>query len=254
MTVTVLSAFSGIGGLELGLERAGMTVVGQIEQNPFCQRVLAHHWPEVPRHDDIITATSWWDSETRPTIDIVCGGFPCQPFSRAGRQLGIKDERWLWPAMADFVRHVRPRYVVLENVASLVRDADAFGWVLGDLAGLGFDAEWRVLSAPEFGAPQASRERVFVVAHAQGFDGGSRDRVGASGERQSPLSTRGLPSVALADRGTLARSWLATEPQVDRLVDGFPGCVDQLAAYGNAVIPAITEHLGGLIMTDMVTS
>ncbi|MCR8576186.1 DNA cytosine methyltransferase [Streptomyces sp. Isolate_219] len=248
--LNVLSLFAGIGGLELGLERAGMRVVGQVEMNPFCQRVLAHHWPEVPRHDDVCTAPDWWSSQPRPQVDVVCGGYPCQPFSLAGRQHGIADERWLWPAMADVVRRVRPRYVVVENVAALVRAADAFGWMLGDLADLGLDAEWAVLSAPEFGAPQAARERVYLVAYPPSLHGKSRDHMGEGGDRQSPLAARGLFSLPVAARRESARQWLAAEPRVDRLAHGLPAQVDELAAYGNAVMPIAGEHIGRLILDD----
>ncbi|MEU6342167.1 DNA (cytosine-5-)-methyltransferase [Streptomyces sp. NPDC046977] len=248
--MNVLSLFSGIGGIELGLERAGMTTVGQVEINTFCRRVLAHHWPEVPRHDDVRTANAWWDSEPRPRVDVVAGGFPCQPFSVSGKQLGIADERWMWPAMAAVVRHVRPRYVFVENVGDLVRDADAFGWLLGDLAAIGFDAEWAVLSALQFGAPHAARKRVYLVAHPQGGDGHARDRMGQSGERRAPFATGRLSGLPVATRRQAAREWLEAEPRVDRLVDGLPGRVDELAAYGNAVIPAAAEHIGHLIVAD----
>jgi DNA (cytosine-5)-methyltransferase 1 len=248
--VNVLSLFAGIGGIELGLERAGMTTVGQVELDPFCRRVLAHHWPEVPRHDDVRTFATWWDSEPRPRVHVAAGGFPCQPFSLAGKQLGITDERWMWPAMADVVRHVRPDYVFVENVGDLVRDGDAFGWVLGDLATCGFDAEWAVLSAPQFGAPQAKRERVYLVAHPKGVDGESRALVGTGRERQSQLAAGGLSGLPVAARGKAAREWLEREPRVDRLVDGVPNQVGQLAAYGNAVIPAAAEHIGRLIVED----
>lgn len=248
--MNVLSLFSGIGGIELGLERAGMTTVGQVEINPFCRRVLAHHWPEVPRHDDVRTAPAWWDSEPRPPVHVVAGGYPCQPFSVSGKQLGTADERWMWPAMAEVVRHVRPEYVFVENVGDLVRDADAFGWMLGDLAALGFDAEWSVLSASEFGAPQAARERVYLVAYAASRNGDTRDRVGASGERGASISARRLSGLPVAARGKSARAWLEAEPRVDLLVDGLPGRVDELAAYGNAVIPAAAEHIGRLIVED----
>lgn len=248
--MNVLSLFSGIGGIEIGLERAGMTTVGQVEINPFCQRVLAHHWPETPRHDDVRTAPAWWASEPRPPVHVVAGGFPCQPFSVSGKQLGVTDERWMWPAMADVVRHVRPDYVFVENVGDLVRDGDAFGWVLGDLAALGFDAEWSVLSAFQFGAPQAARERVYLVAHAQGRDGDARHRVGAGGVGRSPLAAGRLHGLPVAARRESARAWLEAEPRVDLLVDGLPGRVDELAAYGNAVIPAAAEHIGRLIVED----
>ncbi len=248
MTLNVLSLFAGIGGLELGLERAGMTTVGQVELDPYCRSVLAHHWPEVPQHDDVRTAPTWWLGQHRPQVDLVCGGFPCQPFSLAGKQLGTADERWGWPWMADVVRAVQPSYVVVENVAALVRDRDAFGWMLGDLARLGFDAEWSVLSAPEFGAPQAARERLYLVAYAAGVDGESRDCLGASGVGRSPLAVGGLSGLPVAARRKAAREWLAAEPRVDRLVDGFSAGVGQLTAYGNAVIPAASERIGRLIV------
>jgi DNA (cytosine-5)-methyltransferase 1 len=95
--VNVLSLFAGIGGLDLGLERAGMTVVGQVEIDPWCRAVLAKHWPEVPRHDDVRTCVDWWLGEPRPAVDVICGGFPCQPVSVAGRRRAQDDERWLWP-------------------------------------------------------------------------------------------------------------------------------------------------------------
>src|SRR4051812_28440224 len=134
MTMTelnVLSLFAGIGGLELGLERAGMSTVGQVEIDPYCQKVLARHWPTVPRHDDVTTAAEWWTNKERPRVDLICAGFPCQPFSLAGRQLGVSDERWMWPATARVIRSVGPRFVLLENVSALTRDSRAFGAVLG---------------------------------------------------------------------------------------------------------------------------
>lgn len=114
--MNVLELFAGIGGIGLGLERAGMTVVGQVEIDPFCQRVLAKHWPEVPRHDDVRTAVEWWTGQPRPRVDLVAGGYPCQPESTAGKRRGTDDDRWLWPAMARVVHALRPRYVLGENV------------------------------------------------------------------------------------------------------------------------------------------
>ncbi|MET8278197.1 DNA (cytosine-5-)-methyltransferase [Micromonospora sp. NPDC005174] len=164
---TYLSLFTGIGGIDLGLDRAGMNCVGQVERDPFCRSVLDKHWPEVPKHDDVRTAPSWWTARPRPPVRLVAGGFPCQPFSEAGLRRGIADERWGWPWMAAVVRAVRPQYVLVENVAALLDDADAFGWLLGDLAQLGFDAQWSVLSACAMGAPH-TRERLFVLAYPAG--------------------------------------------------------------------------------------
>lgn len=249
MSLNVLSLFAGIGGIELGLERAGMTTVGQVEIDPYCRQVLARHWPEVPRHEDVTTAADWWTGRARPTVDVVCGGFPCQPFSNAGFQLGVNDERWMWPATADVIRAVRPRYVLLENVSALVRDARAFGHVLGDLHALGFDAEWATLRASDFGAPH-NRERVYIVAHAQSIDGDARDRLGSSGVGRAPLAARGLSGLAVAERRESARAWLAGEPRVERLADGIPNQSLRLKCGGNAVVPAAAEHIGRLIVED----
>lgn len=245
--MNVLSLFSGIGGLELGLERAGMTTVGQVELDPFCLRVLNQHWPEVPKHDDVRTAPEWWASVARPRVDLVAGGFPCQPFSNAGLQLGTSDERWMWPEFAMVVRRVRPRYVVVENVPALVRDVRAFGTVLADLHRLGFDAEWATIRASDFGAPHP-RERVFVVAYPSGVDGATRDRLVPGRGRGTQVAARGFPRLATHLGRRAARLWLACEPGVARLVDGVPHQVDRLRVLGNAVVPAVAEHIGRLVM------
>ena len=238
--MNVLSLFSGIGGLELGLESAGMTTVGQVELDPYCNEVLASHWPEVPRHDDVRTAAQWWLSRRRPRVDVVCGGFPCQPFSQAGLQLGTADERWGWPWMADVVRAVRPRYVLVENVAALLRDADAFGWMLGDLHRLGFDAEWEVLRASDLGAPHR-RERLYLVAYPTSNDGADQDEPTAP--RTHELEPRG-------SRWESRRTDWLPEPAVDRVAHGIPRSVvyGQLHALGNAVVPQVAEFVGRMIM------
>lgn len=245
--MNVLSLFAGIGGIELGLERAGMKTVGQVELSKWCQQVLAKHWPDVPRHDNVLTTPEWWASQERPKVDLVCGGFPCQPFSLGGKRLGMADERWMWPAMATVVRAVRPRYVLVENVSALVRDARAFGAVLGDLHALGFDAEWATLRASDFGAPHG-RERVYVVAYPPGEHGIAWDRMGSGGERTTPLTVGGLSGLAVPERRREAAAWLAREPRVDRLVDGVPRQVDRIRGAGNAVVPQVAEHIGRLIM------
>lgn len=242
--MNVLSLFSGIGGLELGLERAGMTVVGQVEIDPFCRSVLARHWPEVPRHDDVRTAPAWWASRARPAVHVVAGGFPCQPFSSAGRRRGVADERWGWPWMADVVRTVRPDYVVVENVDALVRDTEAFGWILGDLAQLGFDADWGVLSACALGAPHV-RRRLFLVAHTHRGDGPAR------------LGTQ-LPPPALRAGHLRAGAWpdpvdglVEAARRSRRVAHGIPDRLEpaRIRGLGNAVVPQVAEHLGRLITT-----
>jgi DNA (cytosine-5)-methyltransferase 1 len=225
--VNVLSLFSGIGGLDLGLERAGMTVVGQVEIDPWCQRVLAKHWPEVPRHDDVRTAAGWWRREQRPVVDLVAGGPPCQPVSEAGRRLAQADPRWLWPGMCNFVAAIRPVWVLIENVPGL--RTRGLADVLRDLDGLGYLAAAGTISACEMGAPHP-RERLFTVAHAHGTRCGSRRGV----EPARP------PAVGA--------SWWAAEPAVDRMAHGVPGGVDRRRGLGNAVVPQVAEHIGQLIM------
>lgn len=158
MTLTVGSLFSGIGGFDLGLERAGMKIIWQSEIDPFACKVLKKHWPDVPNLGDI-TKVDWSEVE-RP--DVICGGYPCQPFSQAGKRGGENDARHLWPAMHNAIRVLRPRYALMENVRGHL--SLGFNRVLGDLAEIGYDAEWQVIPAAAVGAPH-KRERVFVVAY-----------------------------------------------------------------------------------------
>ena len=144
--------FSGIGGWELGLERAGMRVLWHCESDPFCQRVLAARWPGIPCYPDVSELRG---ADVAP-VDVLCGGFPCQDISVAGRGAGIGGARsGLWSEMFRLTGELRPGYLVVENVpALLVRGLDI---VLGDLASIGFDAEWDCLRACDFGAPHLGR-------------------------------------------------------------------------------------------------
>lgn len=235
--MNVLSLFAGIGGLELGLERAGMTVVGQVELDPWARQVLAKHWPDTPRHDDVRSAPEWWTSEERPDVDLVCGGFPCQDISLAGRGVGIGGERsGLWKAMLDTIRAVRPRYVLIENVAALAfRGLDV---VLADLASIGFDAEWGTVSACAVGAPHM-RKRLFVVAYPAGV---GRERRGGFGQV--------APAVELEGCGAeQVREWPA-RPEGVGVAYGIPRRMDRLRGLGNSVVPQVAEHLGRLILED----
>jgi site-specific DNA-cytosine methylase len=192
--VTFGSLFAGIGGMDLGLERAGLECRWQVEIDPYARRVLAKHWPNVRRHDDVRTfppgmgADAYSEGEPvvpinekerdRDTslagwaVDLIAGGFPCQDISYAGKGAGLSGERsGLWYEFARVVRVLRPRYVLVENVSALLtRGLDA---VLGTLASLGFDAEWTCLPAASVGAPHI-RDRVFVLAHAQRDSRGAR--------------------------------------------------------------------------------
>lgn len=155
------SLFSGIGGLDLGVEHAtGGRTVWQVEADEWCRSVLARHWPDARRYDDVRTV-----GEELERVDIIAGGFPCQDVSVAGKRAGITggERSGLWSEFARIVRVVRPRIVAVENVAGLL--SLEFGRVLGDLAALGYAAEWGVFRASDAGAPHR-RERVFVLAVA----------------------------------------------------------------------------------------
>lgn len=247
---TYVSLFSGIGGMDLGLDRAGMTCVAQVEIDPYCRSLLAAHWPEVPRHDDARTAPEWWLGRGGTTVDLVAGGPPCQPFSLAGLHGGMADARWGWPWMLDVVRATQPRYVLVENVPGLLTNSGGipFGRILADLAALGFNAEWDVLRASDFGAPHP-RERLFILAHTAGVDGGTRNLLGQSRERETPLATGGLPSLAAHQRGGVSGEWMARQPDVARLAHGLPDWLDRIHALGNAVVPQVAEAIGRIILT-----
>lgn len=163
--MNVLDLFSGIGAFSLGLERAGFCTTAFCEIDPYCRRVLAKHWPEVPCYDDVRSLTADRLRADGISVDVICGGFPCQDISVAGRGAGITGERsGLWREFSRLISEVGPRYVIVENVAALL--GRGLGDVLGDLASLGYDAEWHCIPAAAVGAPHI-RDRVWIVAYAQ---------------------------------------------------------------------------------------
>jgi len=164
----VLDLFSGIGGFSLGLERAGMKTVAFCEIEPFCRAVLRKHWPDVPIYEDVRTLTGDTLRADGIVPDVICGGFPCQDISVAGKGAGIEGERsGLWREYARIIGEIRPRYVIVENVAALL--GRGLARVLGDLAALGFDAEWHCVPASAVGAPHR-RDRLWIVAYARGAE------------------------------------------------------------------------------------
>jgi len=219
MTLTVGSLFSGIGGLDLGLERAGMTVRWQSEIDPYACRVLAKHWPTVPNLGDVTTI----DWSTVERVDVIAGGFPCQDVSDAGDRAGIEGElSGLWTHFATAVRHLRPDHVLVENVTGLL--ARGMGRVVGDLAAVGYDVEWDCVPAAALGAPHL-RARLFLLAHPRGLRGEADDAVQAGWDEPQ------------------LHPWWATEPAVARMADGVPPRVDghRLRLLGNAVVPQVAE-------------
>jgi DNA (cytosine-5)-methyltransferase 1 len=225
--MTAGSLFSGIGGFDLGLERAGIDIRWQVERDPWCQKILAKHWPDVPRYTHVEDV----GSNLEP-VDLICGGFPCQPVSLAGQQKGTDDDRWLWPEFQRLVGVLRPRYVLVENVPGLftANEGHAFGEIIGDLADLGYDAEWTVLSAADVGAPHL-RRRVWIVAVSDRQHAGRKD----NGTPTPLWSTQ--------ERTHGDGHW-TTEPAVGRVADGIPRRVDRLRGLGNAIVPQCAEWIG----------
>lgn len=227
----VLDLFSGIGGFSLGLERTGgFKTVAFCEIEPFCRRVLAKHWPEVPCYDDVRSLTAERLAADGIEIDVICGGFPCQDISVAGKRVGIGGERsGLWFEYARLIGELRPRFAIVENTPGLLDRG--MGDVLGSLASFGYDAEWHVISARQIGAPH-TRERLWLVAYPEG-------------ER-----TRQLRWGELASKGaaTWCVHWPKHEPPSERVVNGLPYGVERVTALGNAVVPQIPELIGRAIL------
>lgn len=254
--ITVGSCFSGIGGLELGLERTGkFKTKWQIEQDEYASKVLAKHWPDVKRYRDIRDVV-------RPqAVDLIAGGFPCQDVSIAGKRAGLEGKRTtLWSEMLRLVREVKPRWVLAENVPGLlsIDDGRFFGNILRDLAESGYSCQWQVLSARQFGANHL-RRRVFILADAglepTGIDRSGLDR-GTIGKEEGVGTTAGDKprdgDQILADgsrEGQPRRSrWWSVEPNVGRVAYGVPARVDRLRCLGNAVVPQVAEAIGEMIL------
>jgi len=260
----LLDLFSGIGGFSLGLERTGgFKTVAFCEIEEFPRRVLAKHWPGVPIFYNVRTVA--YDGP----VDVIAGGYPCQPFSGAGKRKGADDDRHLWPAMFSLIKKHRPTWVIGENVAghiSLGLDA-----VLADLASEDYACRPFVIPACAVNAPHR-RDRVWIIAnsaghgweqglaHSGGFLEGTPPReefgFGDGGKTLANAPGSGLEgkqrTLVERSRIRLANSsqW-ETEPAVGRVVAGIPNRVDRLKALGNAVVPQIPELIGNAILQSM---
>ena len=276
--ITAGSLFSGIGGIDLGLERVGMTVKWQSEIEPYSCRVLKKHWPDVPNLGNIREVN--WEEVER--VDVIAGGYPCQPFSTAGKRGGSDDPRHLWPEMLRAISVLRPRVAFLENVRG--HYSLGFDRVLGDLADIGYDCEWEIVSAQSVGAPHR-RERLICLAYPsqQQCNGrGSGHGAGTVGEwsavqesacggssnvaNATKQSSDGEPDhfrdserpetiPKLGDSGGSENGsgqWWEVEPDVGRVAHGIPARVDRLRGLGNAVVPQVAEVVGRVIM-EMLT-
>jgi DNA (cytosine-5)-methyltransferase 1 len=274
------SLFTGIGGIDLGLERAGMECAWQVENDPYCIKVLEKHWPNTWRYEDVkqihglvAHPNSQWSqpsarktvsggqdtktpysqsgsgsgagpalcttgeraecSDCLPTVDLLAGGFPCQPHSVAGRRRGAEDDRNLWPEYLRLIRETRPRYVIAENVLGIV--STYIDTVLSDLEGESYTCWAFNIPACAFDAPHR-RERIFIVANA---DGTGRQEW----EKQTAKTVQRI-NTNYRETGT---HW-TTEPDVGRVAHGVPRRIHRLRGLGNAVVPQVAEWIAQRIM------
>lgn len=271
---TIGSLFAGGGGIDLGFERAGFQTVWQVEQDEYCRKVLAKNFPHADRS---VTGVRSGNSSTLSRVDVITGGFPCQDISIAGRGVGITGARsGLWKEMHRIIGELRPRYVLVENVPMLLkRGIDV---VLGDLAEIGYDAEWEIISVADVGAPHL-RERVWIVAspaevlgnassnlQCGGFSSVSQLR-NSNSENISPYSreerTKRIFTEKIPRFSTF--SWCKNVRRVEDLRDrpdlpppifrgtrdGIPNWSHRVGLLGNAVVPQIPEWIAGQILKDM---
>lgn len=244
----VLDLFSGIGGFSLGLERTGgFETVAFCEIEPFPRRVLAKHWPEVPQYDDVRTLTAARLAADGIAVDAICAGFPCQGVSIAGNALGLNDPRTgLWSEIVRLIGELAPGYVLLENSAELL--GRGLGNILGDLAEIGYDAEWHCIPAGNIGAPH-ERDRIWIIAYPN-----SERR----GQHHSP--TLAIPPLVAGYANHLGYEgwqtpWEQILTDVCRVDDGLRGRLDKLGLkhLGNAVIPQIPELIGRAILKSLIS-
>jgi len=241
--ITVGELFAGIGGIGLGLEMTGgFEVKWQVERDPYATRVLEKNWPDVKRWDDVTTfpptESDVWN------VDLIAGGFPCQDISFAGKGAGLKGERsGLFYEVVRIAERLRPRYLLLENVAALV--VRGMGHVLGALAQVGYDCEWHCIPAAALGAPHR-RDRVFILAYAAG------ERIqGLRATGQQVISPHVSPSLSLRESSGSRQHFWKVEPELGRVVNGVSIGVDRakrIKALGNAVVPQVAQFIGEQIL------
>ena len=259
MKKRVLDLFSGIGGFSLGLERAGMQTVAFVENEPYCRAVLQKHWPDVVKYKDVrgFDGRFW-----RGPVEIVCGGFPCQPWSDAGVKRGVEDDRDLWPEMARIIEESQPEWVIGENVSGFVNQPMGLDRSISDLEGLGYTVQTFGIPACSTGAPHR-RMRAWIVAHASqpGLSPPEQETILGEGRRQEGRTTpecdwrlpqpefRGMADGLPKGLDEAMNPWADGEwADTPRVATGVKDRVSRLRALGNAVVPAVVEKIGQAIL------
>jgi DNA (cytosine-5)-methyltransferase 1 len=267
-SVKFIDLFAGIGGFSLGLERAGMQCVGQVEIDKFCNKVLEKHWPNVKRIGDIKNVRG----NEFGTVELICGGVPCQPASCAGKRKGTEDDRWLWPEAIRFVREAKPTWVLFENVCGLLtlKDGMVFESLLSRLETEGYEVQTFVIPACAVNAPHR-RNRVWIIANNKSlldrrYNRKKEERpfqkpgIGTCKESASDANITRLQGHWKYDecsRKQLAwsenwkRNWPEVASELCRMDDGVSKKLDRtkrLKALGNSVVPQIVEVIGRAIL------
>lgn len=229
-----LDLFSGIGrgGFALAASWAGYTSMQFVEIDPYCRRVLARHWPEVPIHHDI---RSFNAHRFAGTVDLLTGGFPCQPYSSSGKRRGAADDRALWPEMRRIIHECKPAWIVGENVAGFI--AMALDDALADLEAEGYETRAFVLPACAIGAPHR-RDRVWIVArntrcHESAANGSLLTKSGSESGRGGASNAPEPPLQHCFDH----------QSELDRIANGVPHQLDRIRALGNAIVPGVAYEI-----------
>jgi DNA (cytosine-5)-methyltransferase 1 len=241
-----LGLFAGIGGFSLGLGWAGIETVALCEIDKKCQLVLKKHWPDVRIYSDIKQLTyEKLKGDGIETIDIISGGFPCQPFSSAGKQRGSEDDRHLWPEMFRIIEEIRPTWVIGENVIGIVTmELDK---ALSDLEGIGYSTTPLDIPACAVDAKH-QRRRIWITAHSKGKRSQRRrdlqisQEAGGNKEKRKPYRSSLITRIS-----GIRKSW-APKPRICRVAHGIPNRIHRLNQLGNAVVPQIPYLIGKAIM------
>ena len=253
--MNVGSLFSGIGGIEIGFERQGFKTKWFVENDEYAKAVLRKRFPGTLVYGDITEI----DFRSLPGVDVLTGGFPCQDISNAGKRAGIEGSRSsLWKYYAEAIRVLRPKFVFIENVSAIL--GRGLNVVLGDLAEVGYDAEWHCVSASSVGAHHR-RDRIFIIAYPSDASDSGYEWFG--GEQCSEVLQEKNRNVENSERNRIRKrnseevdrgkeecqhtnkfectGWWAVEPGLGRVADGVPNRVDRIRCLGNAVVPQVAE-------------
>lgn len=253
--IKIGSLFAGIGGFELGIERAipNAKTAWQVEQDPFCQKVLAKHWPDAKIYNDVCTV----GAHNLEAVHIICGGFPCQDISVAGDMKGvIKDETrsGLWWEMHRIISELRPRIAILENVANVLTLGGSD--VVGSLAKIGYDCEWTIISADMFGAPH-KRRRWFCVAYTNGQRLENNEHCTHAFNKKLFCEFVGKSRIIGNEQRTnyTKNNYWQKNPHpapVRGMDDGISRPMDahRIKALGNAIVPQCSEWVGQQILAS----